>query len=125
MGYELYHHGIKGQKWGVRRYQNPDGSLTLEGYQRYGLNPDGSRHNRGKYSRNTKVAASKGFVAGGVAGIAAGSIAGPVGSVVGAWFGSTGGALLGTAVGAIQTKSMRSKITKLLDENKKVYVKDL
>lgn len=27
----LYHHGIKGQKWGVRRYQNPDGSLTEEG----------------------------------------------------------------------------------------------
>ena len=25
---ELYHHGIKGQKWGIRRYQNPDGTLT-------------------------------------------------------------------------------------------------
>ena len=32
---ELYHHGIKGQKWGVRRYQNPDGSLTAAGEKRY------------------------------------------------------------------------------------------
>ena len=33
---ELYHHGIKGQKWGVRRYQNPDGSLTAVGKKKYG-----------------------------------------------------------------------------------------
>ncbi len=32
---ELYHHGVKGQKWGVRKYQNPDGSLTPEGKKRY------------------------------------------------------------------------------------------
>lgn len=32
---ELYHHGIKGQRWGVRRYQNPDGSLTAKGLKRY------------------------------------------------------------------------------------------
>lgn len=32
---ELYHHGIKGQKWGVRRFENPDGTLTPEGQQRY------------------------------------------------------------------------------------------
>lgn len=31
----LAHHGIKGQKWGVRRYQNPDGTLTAEGRRRY------------------------------------------------------------------------------------------
>ena len=32
---ELYHHGIKGQKWGQRRFQNEDGSLTAAGRQRY------------------------------------------------------------------------------------------
>lgn len=32
---ELYHWGIKGQRWGVRRYQNKDGSLTAAGKKRY------------------------------------------------------------------------------------------
>lgn len=31
----LTHYGIKGQKWGIRRYQNPDGSLTSAGRKRY------------------------------------------------------------------------------------------
>ena len=35
---EIYHHGIKGQKWGVRRYQNSDGSLTEAGKKRQAKN---------------------------------------------------------------------------------------
>lgn len=38
----LAHHGVKGQKWGVRRYQNQDGSLTDEGRRRYGYGSAGS-----------------------------------------------------------------------------------
>lgn len=34
VGGQLYHHGIKGQKWGVRRFQNKDGSYTPAGKKR-------------------------------------------------------------------------------------------
>ena len=44
---ELYHHGIKGQKWGVRRFQNPDGTLTAAGMKRY-IKGDGKLTRKGK-----------------------------------------------------------------------------
>lgn len=50
-GAELYHHGILGQKWGVRRYQNKDGTLTAEGRRKY-LNPDGSYNKAGNKFKN-------------------------------------------------------------------------
>lgn len=55
----LEHHGILGQKWGVRRYQNKDGSLTSEGQKRY--NKKGAKGIKGfdekayeQYSRSEK-----------------------------------------------------------------------
>ena len=47
---DLQHYGIKGQKWGVRRYQNPDGTRTPQGKQRYSKSGGTS----------TKVSISKG-----------------------------------------------------------------
>lgn len=45
---DLYHWGIKGMKWGVRRYQNKDGSLTNAGRKRYESEADKGDYNQTK-----------------------------------------------------------------------------
>lgn len=46
----LVHHGIKGMRWGVRRYQNPDGSLTPEGLLRYRNKQESKEYELRKYA---------------------------------------------------------------------------
>ena len=60
---DLMHFGIKGQKWGVRRYQNPDGSYTAEGLKRYGLSDKKRAHQINRinlmYNRSNKWTSRK------------------------------------------------------------------
>ena len=61
---ELYHHGIKGQKWGVRRYQNTNGRLTNAGKKRYSDGNDNSKKSsKSKMSTAKKVAIGAAVVA--------------------------------------------------------------
>jgi hypothetical protein len=92
---ELMHHGIKGQKWGVRRYQNEDGSLTKAGSKRYAQiekwynSKSGQRQiERTRHAGNTSglsvadvyglhrqnKAAVAGWIIGGIAGSVIGSV---------------------------------------------------
>lgn len=50
---ELYHQGIKGMKWGIRRFQNKDGTLTPDGKKRY--SDDSSVQKKSKHRQNLEA----------------------------------------------------------------------
>lgn len=113
----IAHHGIKGQKWGVRRYQNADGSLTEKGRKKYSKKA-ASLERQARYRENlageyesyknvmSKVGAISGGLVGGsavyfVAALASAPVA-PIG------WGIAGGAAAGSAA----TKAMYSAAKK-------------
>lgn len=57
MNNELCHHGVKGMKWGIRRYQNKNGSLTAEGKKKYYTNGRINQHgiNAREKARRTRA----------------------------------------------------------------------
>lgn len=69
----IAHHGVLGMKWGIRRYQNKDGSLTAEGRQRYGVGEDYDpnrptpEQDLARHNRRVKTAKKVAFVTGATA----------------------------------------------------------
>lgn len=129
----LAHYGIKKQKWGQRRYQNPDGSLTEEGRIRYGVGKGrlGVSENTKEKSRlGAKVGAAVGLadgVVGGAVTNAAFILAGASPSValgIGAAY-LTGtiinGTLLGASLGAINGAAETAYGRKIMDEHGQDY----
>ena len=63
---ELYHYGIKGMKWGVRKYQNEDGSLTSAGKSRYATVADAKEaYRKAKKTSYDKYSTASGGIYGG------------------------------------------------------------
>lgn len=63
----IAHHGIKGQKWGVRRFQNPDGTLTEAGRKRYSTGEADTKTGSGISKDTVKKVATTVVVAGSLA----------------------------------------------------------
>ena len=111
---ELMHYGIIGMKWGVRRYQNPDGSLTEAGYKRYAKNHMTPEANSDLRSFSKSAARSTGTMTA-IAGTV-GLLAGGVGGMVVA---SLSTAAINSGVHFLQKKKLKNMYVKELVEQKK------
>lgn len=98
MSNELYHHGIRGQKWGVRRFQNKDGTLTPAGRRHYDEDSDDTQNGSPKRSIDKATLAKGAAIAGAVA-LGAVLVTNPGARNIVAKYGKTVMTSLGTAAG--------------------------
>lgn len=123
----LAHHGILGQKWGVRRYQNADGTLTEEGRKRVSQGIEGvgktleeghSKAYRKRFFGGVKAGVGAiGTVGAGTAiGAGVGSLAGPAGTALGAGVGYVSGAIAALPVSYIMAKKSATKAATIEDQ---------
>ena len=104
---ELQHHGIRGQKWGVRRFQNADGTLTPRGKVRYdGADEESGDGSKSGGSRINKGAVMKGAAIAGAVALGAVLITNPGARNVLGKYGKTAVTSLGTAAGKGAAKFM-------------------
>ena len=98
MSNELYHHGIRGQKWGVRRFQNKDGTLTPAGRRHQSEDSDDAQNGSPKRSIDKATLAKGAAIAGAVA-LGAVLVTNPGARNLVAKYGKTAITSLGTAAG--------------------------
>ena len=95
---ELQHHGIRGQKWGVRRFQNKDGTLTPAGRRRVNEDSDDAQNDTPKHQIDKSTLAKGAAIAGAVA-LGAVLVTNPGARNLVAKYGKTTMTSLGSAVG--------------------------
>lgn len=125
----IAHHGILGQKWGIRRYQNKDGSLTPEGKMRARQGLDSIEKIASKGQKKAAGTITRGRVAGDVAHMIVGSTIASVpfnlglaaGGVPGGIAGGVGGTLAGRLAGRTVNRQIRERAERKATRIQKQY----